>query len=35
VGDRPAAQAGRDVLTRRDRAAEIEAAKKTGPKILS
>jgi GST-like protein len=35
VGDRPAVQAGRDVPIKRDRAAEIEAAKKTGPKMLS
>jgi GST-like protein len=35
VGDRPAVQVGRDVPIKRDRAAEIEAAKKTGPKMLS
>ena len=35
VGERPAVQAGRDVPIKRDRAAEIEAAKKTGPKMLS
>jgi GSH-dependent disulfide-bond oxidoreductase len=35
VGDRPAVQAGRDVPIKRDRAAEIEAAKMTGPKMLS
>jgi GSH-dependent disulfide-bond oxidoreductase len=35
VGARPQVQAGRDVPIRRDRAAEIEAAKKTGPKMLS
>jgi GSH-dependent disulfide-bond oxidoreductase len=35
VGNRPAVQAGRDVPIKRDRAAEIEAAKKTGPKMLS
>jgi GST-like protein len=35
VADRPAVQAGRDVPIKRDRAAEIEAAKKTGPKMLS
>src|SRR3954464_4126485 len=35
VGDRPAVQAGRDVPIKRDRAAEIEAAKQTGPKMLS
>jgi GST-like protein len=35
VGDRPAVQAGRDVPIKRDRAAEIEAAKRTGPKMLS
>jgi GST-like protein len=35
VGARPAVQAGRDVPIKRDRAAEIEAAKKTGPKMLS
>jgi glutathione S-transferase/GST-like protein len=35
VGGRPAVQAGRDVPIKRDRAAEIEAAKKTGPKMLS
>jgi glutathione S-transferase/GST-like protein len=35
VGARPAVQAGRDVPIKRDRAAEIEAAKRTGPKMLS
>ena len=35
VGDRPAVQAGRDVPIKRDRAAEIEAAKQTGPQMLS
>ena len=35
VGARPAVQAGRDVPIKRDRAAEIEAAKKTGPKMLA
>ena len=35
IGDRPAVQAGRDVPIKRDRAAEIEAAKRTGPKMLS
>ena len=35
VGERPAVQAGRGVPIKRDRAAEIEAAKKTGPKMLS
>jgi GSH-dependent disulfide-bond oxidoreductase len=35
VGERPAVQAGRDVPIKRDRAAEIEAARKTGPKMLS
>jgi GST-like protein len=35
VGDRPAVQAGRDVPIKRNRAAEIEAAKQTGPKMLS
>jgi GSH-dependent disulfide-bond oxidoreductase len=35
VGARPAVQAGRDVPIKRDRAAEIEAAQKTGPKMLS
>ena len=34
VGARPAVQAGRDVPIKRDRAAEIEAASKTGPKML-
>ncbi|TLY75250.1 MAG: glutathione S-transferase [Gammaproteobacteria bacterium] len=34
VGARPAVQAGRDVPIKRDRAAEIEAARKTGPQIL-
>lgn len=35
VGDRPAVQAGRDVPIKRDRAAEIEQAKKTGPTMLA
>ncbi len=35
VGARPAVQAGRDVPIKRNRAAEIEAAAKTGPKMLS
>jgi GSH-dependent disulfide-bond oxidoreductase len=35
VGARPSVQAGRDVPIKRDRAAEIEAAAKTGPKMLS
>ena len=35
VAERPAVQAGRDVPIKRDRAAEIEAAKKAGPKMLS
>ena len=35
VGERPPVQAGRDVPIKRDRAAEIEAAKQTGPKMLS
>ena len=35
VGERPAVQAGRDVPIKRDREAEIDAAKKTGPKMLS
>ena len=35
VGERPAVQAGRDVPIKRDRDAEIDAAKKTGPKMLS
>jgi len=35
VGDRPTVQAGRDVPIKRNRAAEIEAAKQTGPKMLS
>jgi GSH-dependent disulfide-bond oxidoreductase len=35
VGARPAVQAGRDVPIKRDRAAEIEAAKQTGPKMLA
>ena len=34
VGARPAVQAGRDVPIKRDRAAEIEAARQTGPKML-
>jgi GST-like protein len=35
VGARPAVQAGRDVPIKRDRAAEIEAAKQAGPKMLA
>jgi GSH-dependent disulfide-bond oxidoreductase len=35
VGARPAVQAGRDVPIKRDRAAELEAARKTGPKMLA
>jgi len=35
VGARPAVQAGRDVPIKRDRAAEIEAARRTGPKMLA
>jgi GSH-dependent disulfide-bond oxidoreductase len=35
MGARPAVQAGRDVPIRRDRAAEIEQAKQTGPKMLA
>jgi len=35
VGARPAVQAGRDVPIKRDRAAEIESAKQTGPKMLA
>jgi glutathione S-transferase len=35
VGDRPAVQAGRDVPIKRDRAAEIEQAKQSGPKMLA
>ena len=35
VGSRPAVQAGRDVPIKRDRAAEIEQAKQTGPKMLA
>lgn len=35
VGARPAVQAGRDVPIKRDRAAEIEQAKKAGPKMLA
>ena len=34
VGARPAVQAGRDVPIKRDRAAEIEAAIKTAPRML-
>ena len=34
VAARPAVQAGRDVPIKRDRAAEIEAARKTGPQML-
>ena len=34
-GARRSVQAGRDVPIKRDRAAEIEAAKKTGPKMLA
>jgi glutathione S-transferase len=35
VGSRAAVQAGRDVPIKRDRAAEIEQAKQTGPKMLA
>jgi len=35
VGARPAVQRGRDVPIKRDRAAEIEQAKQTGPKMLA
>lgn len=35
VGARDAVQAGRDVPIKRDRAAEIEAARKTGPNMLA
>jgi GSH-dependent disulfide-bond oxidoreductase len=35
VGERPAVQAGRDVPIKRDRAAEIELARKTGPTMLA
>jgi GSH-dependent disulfide-bond oxidoreductase len=35
VGERPTVQAGRDVPIKRNREAEIEAAKQTGPKMLS
>ena len=35
VDSRPAVQAGRDVPIKRDRAAEIEQAKQTGPKMLA
>jgi glutathione S-transferase/GST-like protein len=35
VGARPAVQAGRDVPIKRDRAAEIEQALKTAPKMLA
>lgn len=35
VGDRPAVQAGRDIPIRRDRAAEIEQARSTGPQMLA
>ncbi|HEY3808415.1 MAG TPA: glutathione S-transferase N-terminal domain-containing protein [Steroidobacteraceae bacterium] len=35
VGARPAVQAGRDVPIKRDRAAEIEAARNSGPKMLA
>ena len=35
VGARPAVQAGRDVPIKRDRAAEIEQATRTGPKMLA
>jgi len=35
VGARPAVQAGRDVPIKRDRAAEIEQATQTGPKMLA
>ena len=34
VGARPAVQAGRDVPIKRNREAELEAARKTGPKML-
>ena len=35
VGSRPAVQAGRDIPIKRDRAAEIELAKNTGPQMLA
>jgi GSH-dependent disulfide-bond oxidoreductase len=35
VGARPAVQTGRDVPIKRDRAAEIEQARQTGPKMLA
>ena len=35
LGARPAVQAGRDVPIKRDRAAEIEAAMKTAPRMLA
>lgn len=35
VGGRPAVQAGRDIPIKRDRAAEIEQAKNTGPQMLA
>lgn len=35
VGSRPAVQAGRDIPIARDRAAEIEQAKKSGPNMLA
>ena len=35
MGARPAVQAGRDVPIKRDRAAEIEQAQQTGPKMLA
>ncbi|HEY6823761.1 MAG TPA: glutathione S-transferase N-terminal domain-containing protein [Steroidobacteraceae bacterium] len=35
VGSRPPVQAGRDVPIKRDRAAEIEQAQQTGPKMLA
>ena len=35
VGARPAVQAGRDVPIKRDRAAEIEAARQAAPKMLA
>ena len=35
VGARPAVQAGRDVPIKRDREAELEAARQTGPKMLA
>lgn len=35
VGDRAAVQAGRDIPIKRDRAAEIEQARNTGPQMLA